>query len=198
MRSSAVTTVNRAPATPVADAAAEEREPPRLDADLLWLGRAVAAVIAARDAELDAAIRRHEVRAACADAPVAPGRPDGAGRDVLLRELGLARQLCAALSDRPEQLDALDDQYDIFCADWLGDLPFELAEHGLLTEALGLQDALIGLLAADDLIGDRAMLLLRAGRVDEARGLAHELMQRFAGDPGVAERAAQLLRECGG
>jgi hypothetical protein len=109
-----------------------------------------------------------------------------------MRDADIARRLCAATDTRPEQLGAIDAHFDVDAATWLGIVPFDLADIGLVDEALTLCDALARLLGEVGQLGDRAMLLARAKRTEHARAAITELRARGGEDLEVLVRCAQV------
>jgi tetratricopeptide (TPR) repeat protein len=161
-------------------------------------GEAVLAAEALDDAaralgeEAAAAAREHDAHFEREDAVDAP-RP----REVVERDLALAKRLVARFADHPEQFDALVAELDAPVLDWLELLPFDLEDHGMLDEAIALAEGLAPLVAPAELATTRATLLQEAGRDAEAVEQAERVVDRFPDDPNVRARAARVLHKAG-
>src|SRR5262249_11593148 len=118
-------------------------------------------------------------------------------RDVAVRGADVARRLGAATATRPEQLGAIEARFDVDASTWLRMVSFDLADVGLVDEALTLCDALAHLLGEVDQPGDRAMLLARAKRTEDARTTLADLRAKGGEDLELLMRCAQVHEELG-
>ncbi|WP_394820716.1 SEC-C metal-binding domain-containing protein [Pendulispora albinea] len=116
---------------------------------------------------------------------------------VVRRDAALARRLGDAVHDRIDQLAAIEETFEVDAYTWLADIPFELADHGQLDEAIDLCTALARSLASPSLVCDRAMLLVQAEREDEARQQIEDLRASFPDDLEVLDSVADVLMELG-
>jgi hypothetical protein len=162
------------------DTEAEDVETLVLDRDL----EVLAGELAAHADELDRRLAESE-EAALGTAAVA-------GRD-----LAAARRLCDALRGREEQLWAMNEHAGVMISEWVANVPFDLAHHDRLPDALTLSEALEPLLGPEEARGDRAMILAQAGRTEEARELARALAAAHEGDGEVTDRVAEIFAEIG-
>src|SRR5207253_1015392 len=102
-----------------------------------------------------------------------------ASKETLLSDLALARRLREAVTGRVEQLEGIDAEFEVYTADWLADLPYSLAEQGMVDEATALCASWAEVLWPDEFLGDRAMILARAGRHEEALAQVQALRERY-------------------
>ncbi|WP_394850560.1 SEC-C domain-containing protein [Pendulispora brunnea] len=161
----------------------ESDDAPELDEDLVPLAEEVAE--AASEFEGDDDENPEDLETA-----------DVGPRDLAIvqRDAALARRLIAALQGREDQIMAIARECEVFADEWLESVPFQLAEHGLMDEAVELSTMLAGVFPQREyLLGDRALVLARAGRRDEARQLMAALRASHPDDLDVMDQAADVL-----
>lgn len=118
--------------------------------------------------------------------------PDG-GR----RAYEAAVQLAAWVGDDPERWDEVSVATREPLHEWLLQLPYELADAGLVDEAVQIGRAFAELVQPETMLGDRAEILATSGRVDEARAQAEENLARFPGSVWTQVKAGYVFDECG-
>lgn len=163
-----------------------EEPPPALDEDLKELAAEIAAAVAAfEEAELDEEQRpKKQV--------IADGK--------------LLSKLAKAVAARPEQIEAISHATDTSLFDWISDVPFALAEYGLIKDAEALCQELAAVCYRSTLLGARAMILARGGRKEEALAQVRENLKQAKeqaaaeGEPvdlEILDESAEVLVELG-
>jgi len=98
---------------------------------------------------------------------------------------------------RPDLLDELSDLTLVDLGEWLGTLPYSLAEFGMRDEALESGARRATVRDASSFLGDRAVIFAEAGRRDEALKQAEENLARFPDDVWVRVKAGDVHKHCG-
>ena len=104
----------------------------------------------------------------------------------------LAMELREYLNPIPEPLAALEQEIDMDVQGWLVDLPFALARHGFIEEAVSMGARYAELIEAENFLGDRAIILAEAGRREEALAQLTENLLRFPDDPWVVIKGGDV------
>ncbi len=141
-------------------------------------------------ARVRAAVEAHDALAA-EDPEALPPAERTAG------DLALVRSVLGVLRASPDQLEPLDARAGGMLEEWMTSLPFDLAEHARLDDALELatqlQKVCGGFFAGTETI--TAAILVRAGRLDEARARIEGALAASPDDPMVLEDAAELFAD---
>ncbi len=104
----------------------------------------------------------------------------------------LAMELRECLKPIPEPLAALEQEIDMDVQGWLVDLPFALARHGFIDEAITIGTRYAEMIEAENFLGDRAIILAEAGRREEALAQLTENFLRFPDDPWVVIKGGDV------
>lgn len=113
----------------------------------------------------------------------------------LRAEAATAIELAELLVERARPLNALMDSCDWLVEEWLLNLPADLAEAGLVDDAVRVADALA---EVDDhtrlhCVSEAALILTRSGRPDEARARAEALVHALPDSLAARLRAADVF-----
>jgi len=109
----------------------------------------------------------------------------------------LAMEIRSQLEATPEPISTIEDEIHMDVAGWLLDLPFTLAHHGLVDEAVTLGAQYAELAEAENFLGDRAVILAEAGRHEDARAQTVENLTRFSDDPWVIIKSGDVYEQLG-
>jgi len=117
-------------------------------------------------------------------------------RDVAIvqRDAALVRRLVPVLAGRGEQILAIAQAFNVAADEWFESVHFELADHGLMAEALELCTMLVDTFPQQEYLRhDRAIILARAGHRDEARQLIDARRASNPEDLDIMDQAADVL-----
>jgi tetratricopeptide (TPR) repeat protein len=109
----------------------------------------------------------------------------------------LALEVREHLTQTPDPLPRLEDEIDMDVSEWLLDLPFNLANHGLVDEAVTLGARYAEVTEAENFLGDRAVILAEAARREEALTQVTDNLTRFADDPWVTIKSGDVYEQLG-
>ena len=117
--------------------------------------------------------------------------------ELLHGDAAAAIELAERLRGRP---DDFEEWLDVFMAhDWMAELAWDLARHGLVDDAVRVADAFAGLDPRHRSMhaGDAAVILAEAGRADDARARAEANVRDFPRDVWTHVHAGDVHRELG-
>ncbi len=123
--------------------------------------------------------------------------PEGDRSDQARRHHELALRVLAWVGEDQGRLQRLDEISAWNVREWLFELPFELARHGLPLEGADLAARSAELIDPAVLLADRAEILAGCGQREEAIAQAEQALARFPDDSWVAVKAGDVHEECG-
>ncbi len=97
----------------------------------------------------------------------------------------------------PDLLEELSEHAGLDIGDWLLDLPFNLADLGMVDEAVELCARLAPVYEAENFLGDCAVILAEAGRREEALRQVEANLAQFPDDVWVRIKAGDAHRKLG-
>ena len=98
---------------------------------------------------------------------------------------------------RPDLLEELSENTGLDIGNWMLDLPFNLADLGMVDQAVELCARLAPVYEAENFLGDRAVILAEAGRGDEAIRQVDTNLAQFPEDVWVRIKAGDVYRKLG-
>jgi tetratricopeptide (TPR) repeat protein len=87
---------------------------------------------------------------------------------------------------------AIENEIDMDIQGWLIELPFELARHGFVDEAVTVAARYSEVIEADNFLADRAIILAEAGRREDALAQLTENLLRFPEDAWVIIKSGDV------
>jgi tetratricopeptide (TPR) repeat protein len=115
----------------------------------------------------------------------------------VLHDLELVKKVVEVGKTDPDRLETLDEACEGHLGTWLENVPHEMAEQGLVDEALELCDELGGFFEPVAFVGTRGFILHHAGRDEVAIKEAEALANDHQDDAEALTTAAEVLAACG-
>jgi len=109
----------------------------------------------------------------------------------------LAMEVREHLKPIREPLSAIETDTNMDVGGWLLDLPFTLANHGFVDEAVTLGASYAEITEGENFLGDRGIILAEAGRREEALAQLTENLLRFPDDPWVIIKGGDVHEALG-
>ncbi len=109
----------------------------------------------------------------------------------------IAMELHSYLKPVPEPLAEIQNESDLDIGEWLVELPFVLARHGFVEEAVTVGIRYGELIDSENFLADRAIILAEAGRREEALAQLTENFLLFPEDPWVIIKGGDVHEELG-